>query len=118
MKKLVIFFLFLLIPGISLAGDTLWVARLKAPDRTVQKVMLPGWYITPAGGTRVDLWCSPLVVRDSSGAAYVDTLSFGPRLKGVDTTLIEFKFTTEDSLPSDYMAGQYILDAQGKFVRR
>jgi len=101
-------------------GDTLWVVRLKAPARDIQMGLLPGWSMVSANPDdpdcrKVNITCRA-AIRDSAGK--VVALRSGPRLLGVDTSRLEIKYTTVDSLPSGYGLGEWVLAADGRFARR
>jgi len=92
--------------------DTLWVLRSKA-DKSINLIMLPGWkFETIDSEKKVNIACATLV-RDSVGNLV--KLAYRTRLFGVDTSKLELRYTTEDSIPADYGLFRYKLD--GKFER-
>ena len=119
-----IFGLFLLLPiglfGQQAMGDTLWVARHKPTDRTAEMVILPGWKMVssnPDDSTckKVNIICRA-IVRDSTGK--VTVLSSRVRLVGMDTSKVELKYTTVDTLPGRYEPTKFKLDPSGKFQKK
>jgi len=136
--RLFIFFL-LFIPSVLWGSDTLWVARLKPPDRTILAVFPPGFILTETGnsGKKVDIayrmfttaskverWDSKanrmrLVTSNIKTAGVLDTMALKIRIYGMDTTRVEIRWTTEyDSIPENIGSGEWILNAEGKFERK
>ena len=106
--------------GAQRMGDTLWVKRQRPDDRTAQLVILPGWSMVssnPSDPTcrKVNVTCQVLV-RDSLG----DVVAIEKRIRifGMDTSKCEIKYTTQDTIPSDFKEGKFKLDFDGKFKKK
>ena len=131
-------FLFLLVPVLLWANDTLYVARLKPPDRTILAVFPPGFVLTESTiETRVnvaykmftserrveklDSKTGKIRIVDSAvkTVGVLDTMALKVRIYGMDTTRCEIRWTTEyDSIPADINSGRWILTAEGKIQRK
>jgi len=118
MKRIIA--ILLLLPALLIAGpyDTLFVLRV-SPDsvnanRQVLIAFPPGYFMRPGAGTKIDVYCQPLVWNADS--VRYDTVSAAWRLLGVDTTRQKIVYTTEDTLPAGGIEG-LILGPDGKFTR-
>ncbi|MEW6027792.1 MAG: hypothetical protein AB1599_10945 [Planctomycetota bacterium] len=118
MKRILVFLL--LLPVLLLAGpnDTLYVLRV-APDsvnanRQVLMVFLPDYITRPGAGTKIDVYCQPLIWNADS--VRYDTAAAAWRLLGVDTAKHKIVYTTEDTLPAGGIEG-LILGVDGRFTR-
>ena len=95
-------------------GDTLWAVRDRE-SRAISCIIAPGWQFESSGNAKKPNIVCAVVLRDSLGK--VVKLSYRTRLFGVDTSKVELRYTTEDSLPGDYRLFKYKLNSKGKFEK-
>ena len=112
-RSLLLLFIPTLLFGAQTIGDTLWVARSIAPDRTAHMVFKRPFSVKySADGKKFTLSCAA-IVRDSTGKLV--TLKYRPRWIGVTNSTHQIVYTTADTLKSDWEPGLRSLSADGNF---